>query len=52
MNANRLIGLVAALCLGLMLGVLCSGDVYAIAAVLVGLGGALMLTVCLIGESE
>ena len=46
MNAIRIAGLVCALCLGLMLGLLFGGNSHAIALMLIGLGGALTLAIC------
>jgi hypothetical protein len=52
MNAIRIAGLAAALCLGLMLGVMFGGGTHAAAMVLAGLGAGLMLAVCVASDSE
>lgn len=46
MNAIRIAGLAAALCLGLMLGVMFGGGTHAVALALIAAGGALMLAIC------
>ena len=46
MNAFRIVGLVCAMCLGLILGLLFGGGALTLALLLVGAGGALMLGIC------
>ena len=46
MNAIRIVGLAGAMSLGLMLGLLFAGSVLALAVLLVGAGGALMVGIC------
>ena len=50
MNQNHLTGLMSALCMALMLGLMWLGDATAGAFALVGLGAAVMATVCLLSE--
>jgi cyanate permease len=50
MNQNRLTGVMSALCMALMLGLMWLGDATPAAFALVGLGAGLMTTVCLLAE--
>ena len=51
MNEKWLTGLMGALCLALMFGVLCTGDATPGAFALVSLGAAVLAAVCVIAES-
>ena len=46
MKAIRIVGLACAMCLGVMLGLVCGGGVLMPAVLLIGGGGALTLGVC------
>ena len=46
MNAIRLAGFACAMCLGLMLGLVCGGGALMPAGLLIGAGGAVTLGVC------
>lgn len=47
---TSLVGLACALCLGLMLGLLFGGGAPSVAVLLIGAGGALMLSACAMAE--
>jgi len=46
MNAMRIVSLACAMCLGVMLGLVCGGGALTPAMLLIGGGGALTLGVC------
>lgn len=50
MNENRLTGLISALCVALMLGLMWLGNATPAAFALVGLGAAVMAAVCVLSE--
>jgi len=50
LNVIRIAGLLGALCLGLMVGLVFGGSVRALSAVLIGIGGALMAAACALAE--
>jgi len=52
MNLIRIASLTAALCLGLMLGVLFGGATHTAAILFVALGAALMVAVCTFADQE
>jgi hypothetical protein len=49
-RAIRIAGLIGALCLGLMLGLVFNTGVGALSAVLIGVGGAVMAAACVLAE--
>jgi hypothetical protein len=50
MNENRLTGLMSALCVALMFGLMWLGDATPMAFALLGLGAGLMAAVCVLAE--
>ena len=50
MNQNRVTGLLSALCLALMFGLMWVGGAPDVALTLLGLGAALMVAVCVLAE--
>ena len=50
MSVVRISGLVGALCLGLMVGLVLGSGAHTVSVLLIGLGGALMLAACAVTE--